>query len=155
MSDNNAPAAGRTDTETIIAAVIAGMNAKPPAAAAPVAAQAPAAAPAATPAAEPAPQSASEAARIFAILECEEAKERPSLAKTLAKNEKIGVDEARALLAAAAVEKPAASADLGNALAARMAERGNAAGIKPDSQTGKPSLAEKFASRFQPKTKGA
>jgi len=112
-------------------------------------AAAPAAPAAAAAAAQPA--AASDADRIFAILECDEAKDRPALARSLAKNGKLTVDEARALLAAAAVEKPAAAtgdkAALADALAVQMAKPGNSAGVKPEAGGGdsKPRSFGQFA----------
>lgn len=76
-----------------------------------------AAAPAAPAAAEPAPAAAApdaaaaERERIAAILGCDEAKERASLASHLAFKTGSSVDDARAILAASAVEKVAPADD--------------------------------------------
>jgi len=127
------------DFQTQLVEAIAAIAANKPAAAAP--AVAPVAAVAA-PAAEDA------GARIFAILDCDEAKARPALARTLAGNAKLSADEAKAILAAAAPETPAAAAaapGLGDALAAQMAKPGNAAAIKPDAAVNggaKPSFSQ-------------
>lgn len=121
----------------------------------PASAQAPAAAPTAAPAPAAAQTAVSDADRIFAILDCEEAKERPKLAQALAKSG-IAVDAAKAILAAAAVEAKADDkeedgdkADLANALERQMAKPGNAAAIKPDGTAAqRPSLAERVEQKF-------
>ncbi len=118
---------GGTPDYAALAVTIAGaLNASKPAA--PVA---PAAAPAA-PAQAAAP--ANDAERIFGILECDEAKERPKLAAALAKDPGMTLDRAKALLGAAAVEKPAAPAaeTVADALAVQMASKANRPGVKPD-----------------------
>lgn len=130
-------AEGQIDPAALTAAIVgytAGLKAQ--------SAPAPAAAPAAQAAAEPAKAdvAAEATARIFAILDCEEAKDKPKLARTLAGNAKLSVDEAKALLASAAAEKSEAAseqAQLGSALAAAMAKPGNAAAIKPDAAANK------------------
>lgn len=145
---------GRTDLSAMITAAIAAGRAQATAAAAHAASvPAPASAPAATN--EPkAPAATTDGDRIFAILECEEAKTRPALARTLAKNPKLSVDEARALLAAAAVETQASTDDgRSDALAKEMAKRSNSAGIKAegDSVSKAPSLADRVEARFAKK----
>lgn len=124
-------ASGETpDLQALITAGLAQLAAKPAAPAQPAPVAPVAAAPVAAPAA-PAQAGVDAEARIFAILDCDEAKDRPALARTLARNGKLSVDEAKAILAASAVEKPAA-ATVGDALAARMANAGNRPGVKPD-----------------------
>lgn len=130
----------RPDYDAVIAASLAAMAAanKPAAVAVP--------APAAAPVAAAVPAADAEA-RIFAILDCDEAKDRPALARTLARNAKLSVDEAKEILAASATEaKPAAAAapGVGDALAAQMAKPGNRANIKPDAAgpEGKPSFSQ-------------
>lgn len=97
----------------------------------------PAPAPAAA-AAAPAPQAdvaAETSSRIFAIIDSDEGKARPALARTLAGNAKLSADEAKQILAASAVETPAApapAAQLGDALERKMALPGNAAGVLPE-----------------------
>lgn len=137
LMTNPSAAEGQFDPAALTAAIAgytAGLRAgAQPAASAAQAAAAPAAAAAAPSAADPAAEAS---ARIFAILDCDEAKDKPKLARTLAANAKLSVDEAKQLLAAAATEKAEASADdkaaLGNALEKQMAKSGNAAGVKPD-----------------------
>lgn len=153
VSDNNAPAAARLDIEGAIAAYTAGQRSVAPAAAAP-AAHPQAAAPAAPTAAAAAPAAVNAETRIFAILDCDEAKERPALARTLARNAKLSVDEAKDILAASAVEKPAATDDkaqLAASLQAQMQKPGNSAAIKPDASgdaAQRPSLADKVKARY-------
>lgn len=126
-------------------------------------APAPVAVPAAavTPAAV-APAAAEDAsARIFAILDSDEGKKRPTLARTLAGSAKLSADEAKAILAASA-EETAAAAPV-NPLAAAMRAAGTSAGIKPDAAAaaaaatgaggkaaalGLPSLADSIAAKY-------
>lgn len=91
--------------------------------------------------------------RVFAVLECEEAKAHPALALALAKSG-LPLDAAKGILAAA--PKADAKADagnaaaLGNALERQMAKSGNSGGVKPEAGRGGglPSLAEKIEKRF-------
>ena len=150
---HQAAADGQTDLAAQITAALVGMAGKAPAPAA--------AAPAASaPAAEVAkPDAAAEAtARIFAILDCEEAKDKPAMARKLAGNVKLTVDEAKELLKAAAAEKPEAAADdksqLNAGLTAEMQKRGNAAGIQPaaaGASDQRPSLSARFEKKFSKK----
>jgi signal peptide peptidase SppA len=83
----------------------------------PAAAAAPAAPAAAAPAA-PSPDAAqAERARITAILGCEEAKGRASLAQHLALETSMGVEDAKKMLAKAAVEGAGKGGQFGNAMA--------------------------------------
>src|SRR5690606_22464858 len=122
----------------IIAAYAAGQKATAaPAAAAAAAPAAPAAAPAAQAPADAAKSAEAAQERIFAILDSDEAKERPALARTLAKNVKLSVDEAKAILAASAVETPAAAGEeeqLAAAFDKQMQKRGNSGGVKPNAK---------------------
>lgn len=160
VSDEARPAAGRSDTENIIEAFVMGqrMSASaapltPAAVVVPAAAAAPAAAVPAAPAAPVA--AADDTARVFAILECDEAKDRPSLARKLAKNAKMSVEEAKDILGAAAVEAPAPGAGLAKSFAERMAQPGSAAGVPPDGISGDAakslSVAEKMKARHAKK----
>lgn len=63
-----------------------------------------------------------ERARVSGILDCEEAKDRPAMAKHLATNTSMSVDEAKALLKVAA---PEAKASTGNAFNAAMSSTAN------------------------------
>jgi signal peptide peptidase SppA len=159
---NQVAADGQTDTAAVYQAAIAGyvagqkaLQGQPPAAPAAAAAQ-----PAAQ--AGSAGDAVAEAtARIFAILDCEEAKDKPAMARKLAGNPKLSVDEAKDLLKAAAPEKAAAADDksaLGNALERQMAKGGNAAGVKPEAVAGadnRPSVSDRVAARYASKKKGA
>lgn len=109
------------------------------------------------PAAE-APAAQDDSARIFAILESEEAKDRPELAMALAKGG-MSVDAAKGILKAtpAVAAKEEASGDkkgLDNALSREMSKPGNAAGVKPDAAAEaaqRPSLAARFEQKFAKK----
>lgn len=103
-------------------------------------------------AAELANQAASAAvARVFAVLDCDEAKDRPKLARALARSG-LDVEASKPILAAAAKEEAPKSADpktdeqqaLDTALDRQMAKSGNAAGVKPEASTSKsrPSFVE-------------
>lgn len=92
--------------------------------------------------------------RIFAILDSEAAKDRPALAKTLAKDaSRFGPETASTLLAAAAAEVAPKSEDDGKsvndgrqaALDKAMARQGNAGNVRPDAAGGgkRMSLAER------------
>ncbi|MGE0022102.1 MAG: S49 family peptidase [Hyphomicrobium sp.] len=147
LMSNQAAAEGETNLAAQITAALVGMAGKAPAAPA-------AAAPAA--AAEPAKAdvAAEAVTRVFAILDCDEAKGKPKLARELAGNAKISADEAKKLLAAAAPEAAAADdkTQLAAGLANEMAKRGNAAGIKPDAgadATQRPSLASKIEAKYK------
>jgi hypothetical protein len=119
---------------------------------------APAAPAADTSAANAAAAVAAEQTRIFAILNCDDAKDRPAMAKALAQAG-LSADQAKGILAASPAEAAAKADDgdkgLENGLAREMAKKGNAAGVKPDAAGGgvKPSLSEKFAKRFEPKAR--
>jgi signal peptide peptidase SppA len=93
--------------------------------------------------------------QIFAVLESDAAKARPKLALALAKSGLPAV-AAEAILAAAPEETAAApaavttpAAELGSALERRMAEAGNAGGVKPEAvgAATRPSLADKMKDR--------
>lgn len=96
--------------------------------------------------------------RVFAVLECEEAKAHPALALALAKSG-LPLDAAKGILAAApkadAKSDAGNAAALGNALERQMARSGNSGGVKPDAGRGGslPSLAEKIEKRFAVNTK--
>lgn len=106
------------------------------------------------PAAE-APAAQDDTARVFAILESEEAKDRPELAMALAKGG-MSVEAAKGILkatpvAAAKEEANGDKKDLNNALNREMAKPGNAAGVKPDAAAAaaaRPSLAARFEKKF-------
>lgn len=146
MSEQNG--AESTDLAEMIAAAITGMK-KPAAtvqpAAEPAAAQQPTAAELADKAATAA------VGRVFAVLDCDEAKERPKLARALA-GAGLSVEAAKPILAAAAKEDAPKAADpkaddqqaLDNALDRQMAKPGNSAGVKPEASGSKsrPSFAE-------------
>lgn len=102
--------------------------------------------------AELANQAASAAvARVFAVLDCDEAKDRPKLARALARSG-LDVEASKPILAAAAKEEAPKAADpkdddtkaLETALDRQMAKPGNAAGVKPEASTSKsrPSFVE-------------
>jgi len=150
VSQNSQPAA-RTDYDAVIAAALATIAAKSePAAAAP--------APAATPAAAPAnaeapasPAATDEKARIKAILDCDEAKDRPGLARHLALGTSLPAEEAKAILQASAPETKA-EASPAAAFSAAMRQPGTSAGVRPDgapaeasSSYQRPPLKDKFA----------
>lgn len=148
---------GQTDSAAAIQAAIAGYVAGQRAAQTPqVGAQS---APAAAAAAEPAKADAAAEAtsRIFAILDSEEAKDKPAMARKLAGNAKLTVDEAKELLKAAAPEKTEAVGDqaaLAAGLTAQMAKPGNAAAIKPAASSDAsqvPSLASRIEKKFSKK----
>lgn len=151
LMTNHVAAEGQFDPAALTAAIAgytAGLRAN--AQAAPSGVAAPAAAPVAD-AAKP-EVAADASARIFAILDSDEAKDKPKLARTLAGNAKLSVDEAKALLKSAAPETTASSSDqgqLGAALNAAMAKPGNAAAVKPaDGSAERPSLADRVSSRY-------
>lgn len=139
MSGTTDPAAARPDYDQIIAAAMATLAANrsdaPTQAAATPAAQTPvASAVAETPA--PAPAAAvNDGDRIFAILECDEAKKRPQLAKELAKRPSLSLDDAKAILAAAPEEGAASAPALETAFERRMGEGAGSAHLKPDAST--------------------
>lgn len=91
-----------------------------------------------------------ERARIFAILDCDDAKDRPKLAMALARAQELTAETAKALLAAAPAqaeaktEAEAKKDPLDNALAKQMAKPGNSAGVKPEASESKarPSFVE-------------
>jgi len=150
MSEQNG--AESTDLAEMIAAAISGMK-KPAAAVQPAAAPAAAQQPSA---AELADQAATAAVgRVFAVLDCDEAKDRPKLARALA-GAGLSVEAAKPILAAAAKEDAPKAADpkaddqqaLDTALDRQMAKPGNAAGVKPEASGTKsrPSFAEVAAS---------
>lgn len=139
MSTEDNPAAGRTtDYDAVIAASLSSLAASRNAIAKP---ETPAEAPAAT--VQPAvPAADTSADRVFAILDSDEGKERPGLARHLAKETSMSVDEARAVMAAAPVEKAEAKADddgkdaarLDSALHQQMANSANSGNIKPEGE---------------------
>ncbi len=110
-------------------------------------------------------------ARIFGILEAEEAKGRPTLAMRLAKTPGISVEMAKTFLSGTPVEtaptkddKPAESqaAQLGKALqneselSKEMRDPNNSAGVKPEASDGKgnrPRFSD-LAGEASPKKKG-
>lgn len=99
------------------------------------------AAPAAAAPAEPVKSAADERARVSAILNCEEAKQRPKLAQHLALETGASIEDAKKTLAAAAVETQAsggqfsrAMADLGNPQVGADAEKAGGEG-KPSINT--------------------
>ncbi len=135
-----------TDLADMIAAAITGMK-KPAAvtaAPAPVVQQ--------PTAAELADKAATAAVgRVFAVLDCDEAKDRPKLARALA-GAGLDVEAAKPILAAAAKEETPKAADtkvddqkaLDNALDRQMAKPGNSAAVKPEASGTKsrPSFVE-------------
>lgn len=140
MSEQSNAAGNETLVAAITDAIAKGLvkaNAPAPAAAAEVAA--PAAA-------------ADDTARIWAIMESDEAKDRPALAKALAKSG-MSAEAAKGILAAAQPETAAKAEDgkgLGDALSVAMSKPGNAANVKPDGGTAKrPSLAERVEAKFK------
>lgn len=147
VSDNTNPAAGRDapDYGMIAEAIIAGMQAvtapRAPVPSQPAAAvqPAPAAQPAAPAAPAPQPAATEGRQRIKAILDSEQAKTRPGLARHLALERDFDVETSLAILGAAAAENAAAApqSGLNNALAARMAEAGNSARVAPEAGGGK------------------
>ena len=150
---------GQTDSAAIQAAIagyVAGQKAaQNPQASSPAQ---PAAAAASAAQVQPVDAAAEATARIFAILDCDEAKDKPAMARKLAGNAKLSVDEAKDFLKAAAPEKPAAAADdrsqLGNALERQMAKGGNSAGVKPEAggeAAQRKPLASFVAARYQKK----
>lgn len=95
-----------------------------------------------------------ERGRIFAILDSEEAKSRPALARRLAAKG-MAADDAREILSAAAEEKSEAPAEspqqqLNSALDRQMAKGGNSGGVKPEASSEKkrPSVADMVAKRY-------
>jgi hypothetical protein len=139
MSNNQTPAAGRPDYESVIAASLATIaaNQQPRQAdPAPAAAAAPAPAAAAAPAAAPVDAAKAERERIGAIIGSEDGKKRPGLANHLAFETEMSAEAAGKILAAAPVEHVAAAAPtqaagLATALEQRMAQTGNSGGIVP------------------------
>jgi hypothetical protein len=138
-----------TGNETLVAAITEALQAN----AASKATPAPAAA--AAPAAE-APVAQNDSARVFAILESDEAKDRPALAMALAKSG-LAAEAAKGILKASPAEAAAKEEgnddkkQLGNALSREMAKPGNAAGVKPDAAAAsakRPSLAARFEQKF-------
>lgn len=98
-----------------------------------------------------------ERARIFGILECDEAKERSAMAVALAKSG-MGLEAARDVLKASPATPAAGDgAGLASALHQEMKKKGNAGGVKPEAEAERasvPSLAQKFKTKFANK-KGA
>jgi len=132
-------AAERPDYDAAIAASLATIAASNAKADAPKSAAAESPAPAASEAPAAGPEDAS--ARIWAILESEEAKTRPGLARHIAKSTSLSVDQAIATLAAAPAEKAeqtGAGAALSAALEQRMASPENSGGVAPEASTEKP-----------------
>mgnify|MGYP001065828557 CR=1 FL=1 len=158
MPGTEAPAAQRTDIESMITAALAGYKAaqerSAPAATAQTQQTAPAQQTAVKPEASAQPAADDARARIKAILSSEAAKARPKLANYLALETDLDAKTAEAVLNAAAPETEASANPLENALARQMAKPGNAAGVKPEAGSGdgspsaRPSLADKVKARF-------
>lgn len=138
----------RPDYDAVIAAALSSLARSLPAAAAPAApilpqpptqeAQAPAKA---------VPAAQDPTARIKAILGCEAAKQRQSLAHHLALETDLDAATAEAILANAPAEAKArdpADGGLGNALERQMAKPQNAGGIKPEAAAGSATAEDRF-----------
>lgn len=144
--DEGQTATTENETMTEKPAVAAAPENPAPAPAPAAAAPAPAPAAAVDTAAIQAEAVAAERARVAGILACDEAKDRPSLARHLATNTNMSLDDAKAALAAAAVEtKPKAGV---NPLDAAMGAGGPNVGAGSEADAGQGNTPQSAAARI-------